>query len=74
VVTALATAILSARLVAVTGEASLQSLGSAAGQGGDSLVLSAFMQGYRYAYLTASLICLAGVIASSVKAQPEKED
>lgn len=64
---ALATTIVSASLLALTGQTSLQDL-----QGGMQLeehsrLLSAFMQGYRYTYLTAGILCFLGTIASSIR-------
>ena len=39
----------------------------------ESLLLSAFMQGYRYTYMTAGILCLGGVIAIIMRASVEKE-
>jgi len=62
---ALATTIVSTSLLAVSGQTSLRSLEDA-GLQEDSLILSAFMQGYRYVYLTAGFVCLAGAVASAM--------
>ena len=64
---ALATAIISASLLAATGHISLQSLGDAASVKGDSIALAAFFQGYRYTYMTAGILSLGGALASSVR-------
>lgn len=64
---ALATTIVSASLLALTGQTSLENL-----QGGDlgagrSLLLSAFLQGFRYTCLTAGILCFLGAFASAVR-------
>lgn len=64
---ALASAIVSARLVAVTGQTSLQNLKGAVSPEGNALFLSAFMQGYRYTYLTAGVLCFVGALVSSIR-------
>jgi EmrB/QacA subfamily drug resistance transporter len=53
---ALATAILSARLLAATGQNSLQELAG----GGPAFI--AFMEGFRVCYLAAAALCLAGAL------------
>ncbi|HEX9444602.1 MAG TPA: MFS transporter, partial [Candidatus Binatia bacterium] len=69
---ATASAIVSARLVAVTGQTSLDALrGAGPGRSGGPL-LSAFMQGYRYACLTAVVLCLVGAVAAGVSGPREK--
>ncbi len=65
--TALATAIVSGSLLAVTGQTSLQNLQTHAALEGDSVLMSAFMQGYRYTFMTAGIFCLAGVLASLMR-------
>jgi EmrB/QacA subfamily drug resistance transporter len=62
---ALATAILSARLLAITGETSLQDL---AGGGAGSLSFIAFMEGFRTCYLAAAILCLAGAVITALPA------
>jgi EmrB/QacA subfamily drug resistance transporter len=62
---ALATAILSARLWAMTGETSLQGL--AAG-GAHSPAFIAFMQGFRICYWAAAALCFLGALISVVPA------
>jgi EmrB/QacA subfamily drug resistance transporter len=64
---ALAAAIVSARLVGATGQSSLQVIGGQAGFESGSPVLAAFLQGYRYAYLTAAILCLVGAVVSAVR-------
>jgi len=64
---ALAAAIVSGRLVAVTGQSSLQAFGGQLGFESGSSVLVAFLQGYRYAYLTAAILCFVGAAASAVR-------
>ena len=66
---ALTTTIVSARLLAVTGQTSLTSLASAAGAEATALSLSAFMQGYRYTYITAGVLCFAGAVASMMRGE-----
>ena len=71
--TALATTIVSATLLAVAGQTSLQDLRLAAPAGRNPLLLKAFMQGYWYAYFTAALFCFVGAAASLVgKGQGQK--
>ena len=65
--TALATAIVSGSLLTVTGQTSLQNLRTPAVLEGDSVLMSAFMQGYRYTFMTAGIFCLAGVLASLMR-------
>jgi MFS family permease len=64
---ALAAAIVSGRLVAVTGQSSLQAFGGQAGFESGSPVLVAFLQGCRYAYLTAAALCFIGAAVSAVR-------
>ncbi len=64
---ALAAAIVSGRLVAVTGQSSLQAFGGQAGFESGSSVLVAFIQGFRYAYLTAGILCFIGAVVSAVR-------
>jgi EmrB/QacA subfamily drug resistance transporter len=59
----LAATIVSHYLLASTGAASLQSLGSG-GIGSSTLVLAAFLRGYRCAYLIAAAIAFAGAVVS----------
>ena len=61
---ALATNIVSAQLLQATGRTSLQDLQPGAS---DSIMLLAFLQGFRYAYLTAAVICFAGAGVSAVR-------
>ena len=63
---ALAATIVSAQLVAVTGRASLQNLAGHLGAEGDA-VLAAFLQGFRYTYWTATVLCVMGAILSAVR-------
>jgi Na+/melibiose symporter-like transporter len=59
---ALATALLSARLLAATGQNSLQELAS----GGPAFL--AFMEGFRACYLAAAALCLAGALITVLPA------
>jgi EmrB/QacA subfamily drug resistance transporter len=59
----LATAIVAHYLLASTGAASLQSFGRG-GIGSSTLVLAAFLRGYRCAYLIAAAIAFAGALVS----------
>ncbi len=63
----MATVIVSGSLLAVTGQTSLQNLQTHAALEGDSVLMSAFMQGYRYTFMTAGIFCLAGVLASFMR-------
>ncbi len=58
--TALATAIVSARLLALTGQTSLRELSGSTGT--DATVLTAFMQGFRLAYGAAAVLCFVGAV------------
>jgi EmrB/QacA subfamily drug resistance transporter len=64
---ATASAIVSARLIAATGQTSLDALRSAGPAEKSGPLVSAFLQGYRYACWTAVVVCLVGVAASSVR-------
>jgi EmrB/QacA subfamily drug resistance transporter len=64
---ATASAIMSARLVAVTGQTSLDALRSASAAREGSPLLYAFMQGYRYACLTAVVLCAIGALAAMTR-------
>jgi hypothetical protein len=59
----LATAIVSHFLLASTGMTTLQSLGGS-GIATDSLVLAAFLKGYRCAFLVTAVVAFAGAIVS----------
>jgi MFS family permease len=63
---ATASAIVSSRLVAVTGQTSLDALGSAGPATDSAPLLAAFMQGYRTTCLTAAVICFVGALAAGV--------
>jgi MFS family permease len=67
---ALATAIVSARLFAITGQDALHDLKGVRGIGTSS-VLPAFMEGFRYAYFTAAALCLLGAVISALRAEPK---
>jgi MFS family permease len=64
---ALAAALVSAQLLAVTGGISLQDLGGHLETESAGAVLAAFLQGFRYAYLTAAALCLAGALLSAIR-------
>jgi MFS family permease len=66
--TALATAIISARLLAVTGRDAIDDLKSATSIGAGT-VLPAFMEGLRYAFLTAAVLCVVGAVISALPTQ-----
>jgi len=69
---ATASAIVSSRLVAVTGQTSLDALRSAAASENTGILLSAFMQGYQTTCLTAAVLCFIGALAATVRA-PRRE-
>jgi len=60
----LAAAIVGYFLVMATGDASLQTLGSAPGAVGDTPALAAFLRGYRWAYLIAAATAFIGAAVS----------
>jgi EmrB/QacA subfamily drug resistance transporter len=66
--TALATAIISARLLAVTGADAIDDLKSATSIGSGA-VLPAFMEGLRYAFLTAAALCVVGAVISALSVE-----
>jgi hypothetical protein len=63
---ATASAIVSARLVAVTGQTSLDALRTVGIAEKSGPLLTAFLQGYRYACWTAVVICLVGAAAAAI--------
>jgi EmrB/QacA subfamily drug resistance transporter len=63
--TALATAIISARLLAITGGDAIDNLKSATSMGAGA-VLPAFMEGLRYTFLTAAALCVLGAVISAL--------
>ncbi|HEY3304420.1 MAG TPA: MFS transporter [Candidatus Binatia bacterium] len=69
---ATASAIVSARLVAVTGQTSLDALRSAGPVRNGAVLLSAFMQGYRTTCLTAAFLCLLGALAAGMSESKTK--
>ena len=60
----LATAIVSYSLLIATGATSLHKLTGGAAMASDSLVLAAFLRGYRYAFLVAAAVAFAGALVS----------
>jgi hypothetical protein len=68
--TALATAIISARLLAVTGGDAVNDLKSATSIGAGA-VLPAFMEGFRYAFLTGAALCVVGAVISALPVRDE---
>jgi EmrB/QacA subfamily drug resistance transporter len=70
----LAATIVSHSLWVATGETSLQNLDGGLGIGADTLALSAFLRGYRYAYLTAAAIAFAGAVISLWPASAERRE
>ena len=69
--TALATAIISARLVAVTGRNAVDDLKNATSIGAGA-VLPAFMEGFRYAFLTAAALCVVGAVISGLSVESNR--
>ncbi|MGH7875712.1 MAG: MFS transporter [Candidatus Binatia bacterium] len=67
---ALAAAIVSAQLVAATGQTSLQFLGGAAAEL-HSTGFAAFMRGFRFALLAAAVLCFIGAAISAVRVSRE---
>ena len=65
----LATAIVSYYLLAATGAMSLQSLGVGPAIGSDTLVLAAFLRGYRNTYLVAAVTAFIGAAISLIPAR-----
>lgn len=64
---ALAAAIVSSQLLAVTGQISLHNFTSRGGAGNGSSVSAAFLQGFHYAYLTAGILCFIGAVVSAAR-------
>jgi MFS family permease len=70
----LATAIVSHFLLASTGQASLQNLGEGSATTADSGLLTAFLRGYRCAFLTAAAFAFAGALVGLWPARKEALD
>jgi EmrB/QacA subfamily drug resistance transporter len=68
----LATTIVSYFLLASTGAASLHNLPGGAGTASNSLVLAAFLRGFKVACLTAALLCVLGAVISAVRVSKEQ--
>jgi EmrB/QacA subfamily drug resistance transporter len=68
----LAAAVVSHFLFLATGKTSLQSLGPGAGIATDAALLSAFLRGYRCAFLVAAAVAFAGALVS-LKPMTENE-
>ena len=64
---ALAATIVSAQLLAVTGQTSLETVGRQAGTQEEARILYAFLQGFHYTYLTAAILCLIGAALSAIR-------
>ena len=64
---ALAATIVSAQLLAVTGRTSLENLGSQIAPGAEDSFVEAFLQGFRYTYLTGAILCLIGAGLSAIR-------
>ena len=60
----LATIIVSYFLLIATGATSLQHLAGGSGGGSDSVLLAAFLRGYRWAFLMAAAVAFAGAVIS----------
>ncbi len=67
----LATAIVSHFLLASTGQASLQNLGEGSATSADAGLLTAFLRGYRCAFLTAAAFAFAGALVALWPARKE---
>jgi EmrB/QacA subfamily drug resistance transporter len=65
--TALAATIVSAQLLAATGNTSLHNLTGNFGMENVAPTLAAFLKGFHYTYLLAGLLCLAGAVLSVVR-------
>jgi MFS family permease len=68
------TTIVSHYLLESTGDTSLQNLGSRSGIGFDTLVLFAFLRGYRRACLIAATIAFAGAVVSLWPLRMERQE
>lgn len=64
--TALATIIVSANLLELTGQTSLQQLRGAADAATNAQIVSAFLQGFRYTYLVAAAVAFVGAAISAI--------
>jgi hypothetical protein len=67
----LAAAIISARLLAITGAEAIDDLKNAATIG-TGAVLPAFMEGFRYAFLTAAALCVVGAVISALSVENDQ--
>lgn len=68
----MASAFLAMAMISVTGSTSLEGLRASALSPQRGQMLSAFLGGFRQAYLAAALLCVAAIIASLVRASGEK--
>jgi MFS family permease len=68
----LAATIVSAQLAGITGQISLQNLGNQE-IGNSSAEITAFVRGFRIAYLTAAVLCLLGAAVSAVRVSREQK-
>jgi EmrB/QacA subfamily drug resistance transporter len=68
---ALATTIVSARLLALTGQTSLADLRGSAGTQG-AAVLQAFLEGFHYTFLSAAVLCFLGAVISAFLISEER--
>ena len=68
---ALATTIVSARLLALTGQTSLPDLRGSAGTQG-AAVLQAFLEGFHYTFLSAAVLCFLGAVISAFLISEER--
>jgi EmrB/QacA subfamily drug resistance transporter len=64
---ALAATIVSAQLIATTGQASLQNVGEQLGTQSGEQALAAFVQGFHYTYITAAILCFVGAAVSAIR-------
>ncbi|HEY1266010.1 MAG TPA: hypothetical protein VGH16_02055, partial [Candidatus Binatia bacterium] len=71
---ATASAIVNAKLIAVSGRTALDALGKTAAAENSGALLAAFLSGYRYACWTSVAICLVGAVAASLRATRPAQD
>ena len=64
---ALAATVVSAQLIAATGRSSLENLGGDLATENGGSVLTAFLQGFHYAYLIAAVLCFVGAALSAIR-------
>lgn len=70
----LATSIVTASLIGISGQSSLSGLKEAGRMAGDSNLVKAFIQGFRYCYWTAGGLCFLGIVLSWTRGTGENPD